>query len=58
MSRTKILIMGAAAADFLQFQRLASAMIHLWKWSPSLATQIPGIEGRRYPPELAGTLYP
>ncbi|PJF35924.1 MAG: GTPase [Candidatus Thermofonsia Clade 1 bacterium] len=57
MSRTKILIMGAAGRDFHNFNVC-------FRDDPSVevvaftATQIPGIEGRRYPPELAGTLYP
>ncbi|MCS6870793.1 MAG: cyclic 2,3-diphosphoglycerate synthase [Anaerolineae bacterium] len=57
MSRTKVLIMGAAGRDFHNFNVC-------FRDDPSVevvaftATQIPGIEGRRYPPELAGALYP
>lgn len=57
MNRTKILIMGAAGRDFHNFNLCFRA-------DPSVevvaftATQIPGIEGRRYPPELAGVHYP
>ncbi|PJF31526.1 MAG: GTPase [Candidatus Thermofonsia Clade 1 bacterium] len=57
MSRRKILIMGAAGRDFHNFNVC-------FRDDPSVevvaftATQIPGIEGRRYPPELAGALYP
>ncbi len=57
MSPTKILIMGAAGRDFHNFNVC-------FRDNPAVevvaftATQIPGIEGRRYPPELAGTRYP
>ncbi len=57
MDRTKILIMGAAGRDFHNFNVC-------FRDDPSVeviaftATQIPGIEGRRYPPELAGQYYP
>lgn len=57
MNRTKILIMGAAGRDFHNFNVC-------FRDDPSVevvaftATQIPGIEGRRYPSELAGALYP
>ncbi len=57
MNRTKIVIMGAAGRDFHNFNVC-------FRGDPSIevvaftATQIPGIEGRRYPPELAGALYP
>lgn len=49
--------MGAAGRDFHNFNIL-------YRNNPNYeviaftATQIPGIEGRRYPPELAGSLYP
>ncbi|HXK23595.1 MAG TPA: GTP-binding protein [Myxococcota bacterium] len=57
MERTRILILGAAGRDFHDFN-----VVH--RDDPSVevvaftATQIPGISGRRYPPELAGPLYP
>ena len=53
----KVLIMGAAGRDFHNFNTA-------YRDDPEVevvaftATQIPGIEGRRYPPELAGTRYP
>jgi len=57
MNRIKTIIMGAAGRDFHNFnvlyrdneQREVVAFT---------ATQIPNIEGRVYPPELAGKLYP
>ncbi|MFN7210786.1 MAG: cyclic 2,3-diphosphoglycerate synthase, partial [Aggregatilineales bacterium] len=57
MSPTRILIMGAAGRDFHNFNVC-------FRDNPAVevvaftATQIPGIEGRRYPPELAGARYP
>lgn len=57
MERTKIVIMGAAGRDFHNFQVC-------YREDPSVevvaftATQIPGIENRVFPPELAGSLYP
>jgi predicted GTPase len=57
MSRRRILIMGAAGRDFHNFNTL-------YRRDPNVevvaftATQIPDIEGRKYPAELAGELYP
>jgi predicted GTPase len=57
MSKTKILIMGAAGRDFHNFN-----VFH--RNNPQYdviaftATQIPNIDGRKYPVELAGKLYP
>jgi predicted GTPase len=57
MERTKVVIMGAAGRDFHDFNVV-------YRDDPTVevvaitATQIPGIEDRRYPPELAGPLYP
>jgi predicted GTPase len=54
---TRILIMGAAGRDFHNFNTV-------YRDDPDrrvvafTATQIPNIEGRRYPPELAGPHYP
>lgn len=53
----KIVIMGAAGRDFHNFNQVyrddpASRVIAF------TATQIPDIAGRRYPPSLAGPLYP
>jgi predicted GTPase len=56
-ARTKTIILGAAGRDFHDFN------VH-WKNRPDIeivcftATQIPDIEGRVYPPELAGERYP
>lgn len=57
MSRRRVVIMGAAGRDFHDFN-----VVH--RVDPDIevvaftATQIPGIANRRYPPELAGPLYP
>ena len=57
MSKTRVLIMGAAGRDFHNFNTV-------FRDNPAYqvvaftATQIPDIEGRLYPPELAGSLYP
>lgn len=53
----KVLILGAAGRDFHNFNVF-------YRNDPGVevvaftATQIPGIDGRRYPPELAGKRYP
>jgi len=55
--RRRIVIMGAAGRDFHNFNVV-------FRDDPQAevvaftATQIPGIANRRYPPSLAGTLYP
>ena len=57
MDRKRVLIMGAAGRDFHDFNVV-------YRDDPDYevvaftATQIPGIAGRNYPPELAGDLYP
>jgi predicted GTPase len=57
MEKTRVLIMGAAGRDFHNFNVV-------YRNNPSFevvaftATQIPNIEGRRYPAELAGEQYP
>jgi predicted GTPase len=57
MDRTRILILGAAGRDFHTFNTL-------FRDDPGYrvvaftAQQIPHIEDRRYPPEIAGPLYP
>lgn len=57
MTKQRILIMGAAGRDFHDFNSY-------FRDNPAYevvaftATQIPNIEGRRYPPALAGSLYP
>ncbi|MFI5182422.1 MAG: cyclic 2,3-diphosphoglycerate synthase [Thermoanaerobaculia bacterium] len=53
----RVVILGAAGRDFHDFNTV-------FRGDPAFrvvaftATQIPGIDGRRYPPALAGTLYP
>jgi predicted GTPase len=57
MGRRRLLICGAGGRDFHNFNRL-------YRDAPEIevvaftATQIPGIDRRRYPPELAGPRYP
>jgi len=57
MAKRKVIIMGAAGRDFHNFNCL-------FRNNPEVevvaftATQIPDIEGRVYPPELSGPLYP
>ncbi len=57
MHRRKVVIMGAAGRDFHNFNTLfRSSEAH--DVVAFTATQIPDIEGRLYPPELAGPRYP
>jgi predicted GTPase len=55
--KQRVVVIGAAGRDFHNFNVL-------YRDDPAYevvaftATQIPDIEGRRYPPELAGSLYP
>lgn len=56
-TRRKVLIVGAAGRDFHNFNvRYRDDPRH--EVVAFTATQIPGIDDRRYPPELAGSLYP
>ncbi|MCQ3932867.1 MAG: GTPase [Chloroflexi bacterium] len=57
MSKTKVLIMGAAGRDFHNFNMVFRDNDQ-YEVVAFTATQIPDIEGRVYPPELAGKLYP
>lgn len=57
MRRTKVIIMGAAGRDFHNFN-VFFRNNEAYQVVAFTATQIPGIEGRRYPPQLAGPLYP
>ena len=57
MSRTKILIMGAAGRDFHNFNTYFRGN-EAYEVVAFTATQIPDIEGRTYPAELAGPGYP
>ncbi|MDR7520108.1 MAG: cyclic 2,3-diphosphoglycerate synthase [Armatimonadota bacterium] len=54
---TRVLILGAAGRDFHNFNVCyrADPQVRVVAFT---ATQIPNIAGRRYPPELAGPLYP
>jgi predicted GTPase len=55
--RTKVLIMGAAGRDFHNFNTFFRENDN-YEVVAFTATQIPYIEDRRYPPELAGPRYP
>lgn len=55
--KKKVVIMGAAGRDFHNFNTYFRDNEE-FKVVAFTATQIPDIEGRRYPPELAGKLYP
>jgi predicted GTPase len=57
MSKVKTLIMGAAGRDFHNFNTYFRDNNH-YQVVAFTATQIPDIEGRVYPAELAGSLYP
>jgi len=57
MARTKLVIMGAAGRDFHNFNCLYRDNEN-YEVVAFTATQIPDIEGRVYPAELAGSLYP
>ena len=57
MSRKKVVIMGAAGRDFHNFNTLFRDK-NDYEVVAFTATQIPNIDGRRYPAELAGELYP
>ena len=57
MDRTRLLIMGAAGRDFHDFNVVyrADPKVEVVAFT---ATQIPGIDARRYPAALAGEQYP
>ena len=57
MVKTRVLIMGAAGRDFHNFNMVYRDN-EQYDVVAFTATQIPDIEGRTYPPELAGKLYP
>src|SRR6266516_6694050 len=57
MDRTRVLIAGAAGRDFHNFN-LVYRGHEEFEVVAFTATQIPNIDGRVYPPELAGALYP
>jgi len=56
-NRKRIIIMGAAGRDFHNFNTLyrGNKAVEVVAFT---ATQIPDIEGRKYPAKLAGKLYP
>jgi predicted GTPase len=56
MARIRVLIMGAAGRDFHNFNVFfrGNERYHVVAFT---AAQIPNIEGRLYPPKLAGSLY-
>ncbi len=55
--RIKVLIMGAAGRDFHNFN-VYFRENEAYEVVAFTATQIPDIDGRKYPAELAGSLYP
>jgi len=57
MEMQKVIIMGAAGRDFHNFN-LFFRQNNDYEVVAFTATQIPNIENRRYPPELAGPGYP
>jgi len=57
MARKKMIIMGAAGRDFHNFNTLYRNRRDV-EVVAFTATQIPDIEGRKYPAALAGKLYP
>jgi predicted GTPase len=57
MERKRVVIVGAAGRDFHNFN-VAYRGDDRYEVVAFTATQIPGIEGRTYPSELAGDLYP
>jgi len=56
MSKKRVVIMGAAGRDFHNFNTYFRDN-DAYEVVAFTATQIPDIEGRMYPPELAGKLY-
>ena len=57
MDRKKVVIIGAAGRDFHNFN-VCFRDNKDYEVVAFTATQIPGIDDKRYPPELAGKLYP
>jgi len=57
MARIRTLIMGAAGRDFHNFNTFYRDN-EKYEVVAFTATQIPNIEGRKYPAALAGELYP
>ncbi len=57
MPQKRLIIIGAAGRDFHNFNTVYRNQ-ELYKVVAFTAAQIPDIDDRRYPPELAGRLYP
>ncbi len=57
MKQTNVIIMGAAGRDFHNFNTFFRGN-EAFRVVAFTATQIPDIDGRKYPAELAGNLYP
>ncbi len=57
MSKIKVIILGAAGRDFHNFNCVYRGN-ETYEVVAFTATQIPDIDGRKYPAELAGDLYP
>ena len=57
MEKKRVVIMGAAGRDFHNFNTYFRDNEN-YEVVAFTATQIPNIENRKYPPELAGKLYP
>ncbi len=57
MSKKKVIILGAAGRDFHNFNCRFRDNDD-YEVVAFTATQIPDIDGRKYPAELAGKLYP
>ena len=57
MERKRVVIMGAAGRDFHNYN-VFFRDVEEYEVVAFTATQIPNIEGRTYPPVLAGDLYP
>jgi predicted GTPase len=57
MARTRVVILGAAGRDFHDFNVVFRDDLS-FEVVGFTAAQIPGIQSRRYPPELAGPSYP
>ncbi len=55
--KTRVVILGAAGRDFHNFNTYFRDNED-YEVVAFTATQIPDIEGRKYPPELAGPLRP
>ncbi len=57
MRRTRVIIMGAAGRDFHNFNTVFRTN-KKFEVVAFTATQIPNIDGRKYPAQLSGSLYP